>query len=192
MNLLYKDKVGRPPPGTTETQSTSATGNLNPDGFDNEPEESKCTEIDFHDLYYKYANQQNEQMREVAASCLHEGFLLASPMEDIKKLQMTFLELLEEDNKEIILALVPNMKTLIERYINEHALSLLPDEAPRDNDTTPTKNFALGHSNTFGARNDFGSINRKYELPGGPSKGFKKLTSMNVGAMEAQEDRVSG
>ena len=25
-NLLYKDKLGRPPPGTAATQSTSATG----------------------------------------------------------------------------------------------------------------------------------------------------------------------
>ena len=66
-------------------------------------------------------------MRTVAASCLHEGFLLASPMEDIKKLQMTLLELLDEENKDIILALVPNIKTYIDRFCNDWALSLHPD-----------------------------------------------------------------
>ena len=80
-------------------------------------------------------------MRTVAASCIHEGFLLASPMEDIKKLQMTFLELLEEDNKDIILALVPNIKTLIERFCNEHAMSLLPDPIETGGGATPPKNF---------------------------------------------------
>ena len=48
-------------------------------------------------------------------------------MEDIKKLQMTLLELLDEENKDIILALVPNIKTYIDRFCNDWALSLHPD-----------------------------------------------------------------
>lgn len=48
-------------------------------------------------------------MRTITAACLHEGFLLATPMESIKKLQMTLLELLEEDSKDIMLALIPNI-----------------------------------------------------------------------------------
>jgi len=62
-------------------------------------------------------------MRAVAASCLHEGFLLATPMENIKKLQMALCELLEEDNKDIILALLPQMRTLISSYSNEHTIN---------------------------------------------------------------------
>ena len=65
----------------------------------------------------------NEEMRTIAASCLHEGFLLASPTEDIKKLQMTLLELLDDETKEIMLALIPNIKILIERYMNEASLN---------------------------------------------------------------------
>jgi hypothetical protein len=62
-------------------------------------------------------------MRVVAASCIHEAFMLTSPLENIKKLQMTLLELLEEENKDILLALIPNIRTLIERFSNEHAIN---------------------------------------------------------------------
>jgi hypothetical protein len=184
--------VTKPPPGTAETQSTSATitvGQL-PDDTDTEQEEEEYKldiDLDFHDLYYKYANEQSEEMRTMAASCLHEGFLLATPMEDIKKLQMTLCELLEEENKAIVLALLPNIKTLITKYCNEHAISLIIDPTPAG-ENTPTKgNFGMiQHSNTGNAFiskiNDFSSLQRKYEMI--PSKasaagGFKKLTSMN-------------
>ena len=130
-------------------------------------------------------------MRTVAASCIHEAFLLASPMEDIKKLQMTLLELLDDDNKEIILALVPNIKVLIERFCNDHSLSLHPDpvQPGEANDTTPTKNYMLHSANTFGT-NFGGGLNRKYgDLPGTTgNKGFKKLTSLNVGAAQDQPE----
>lgn len=43
-------------------------------------------ELDFQDLYYRYANEQSEEMRTITAACIHEAFQLARPMEDIKKL----------------------------------------------------------------------------------------------------------
>lgn len=48
-------------------------------------------------------------MRTITAACLHEGFLLATPMENIKKLQLTLLELLDEDSRDIMLAIIPNI-----------------------------------------------------------------------------------
>ena len=138
-------------------------------------------------------------MRTVAAACLHEGFLVTSPMEDIKRLQQTLCELLEEDNREIILALNPNIKTLVERYCNDHALSLLPDPKEANGDNTPTKGsgaaggFALAHSNTLGSKligNDFSSLHRKIEISTGKQfgGGFKKLPSahnLHVGSNAA-------
>ena len=128
-HMLYKDKIGRQIPGTALTQSTNATGSIPVNLLDGEEdvEESKVIDINFQDLYYKYANEQNDEMRIVAASCLHEAFQLSAPTEDIKKLQMTLLELLEEDCKEIMLALIPNVKILIEKFCNENALNKLPD-----------------------------------------------------------------
>jgi len=46
-NLLYKDRLGRPPPGTAETQSTSATHTVNQDNGDDDEEERKVIDIDF-------------------------------------------------------------------------------------------------------------------------------------------------
>ena len=185
-NLLYKDRLGRPPPGTAETQSTSAThtGNQENGDLDDDQEERKVIDLDFQELYYKYSNEQNEEMRIVAASCIHEGFLLASPLENIKKLQMTLLDLLEEENKDILLSLIPNIKILIERFCNEHSINQLPDPVPAG-DNTPTKGFPLAHSNTLGNKmigNDFSSLHRKYEIGKGSGfggGGFKKLPSMN-------------
>jgi hypothetical protein len=85
-NLLYKDKVGKLPPRTAETQSTSATTHARIDIDDDNEFKTLDTDLDFQDLYYKYANESSEEMRIVAAKCLHEGFLLASPTEDIKRL----------------------------------------------------------------------------------------------------------
>lgn len=121
----------------------------------------------------------------MAASCLHEGFLLATPMENIKKLQMAMCELLEEDNKDIILAILPHMHTLIKSYSNEHTIIQVPDPTPTD-ETTPTKGFGLAHSNTFGGKmNDFPTVSRKYDV-NPKSSGYKKLTSMNVGALVSE------
>ena len=42
---------------------------------------------------------------------------------------MTLMELLEEENKDILLAIIPNIRTLIESFCNEHAINQLPDSA---------------------------------------------------------------
>lgn len=172
---------------------------------DNDQEERKVVDIDFHELYYKYSMDQNEEMRVVAASCLHEGFLLALPHENIKKLQMTLLELLEEENKDILLALIPNTRTLIERFCNDHAMNQLSDHAQGNNgDSTPTKGYPLAHSTTVGNKllgNDFSSLHRKYEQGGkgqgygNTGAGFKKLPSMQFVAAQQNEpaqDEMSG
>jgi len=53
-NLLYKDKVGRLPPGTAATQSTAAetSGVDEAEGSHDGAEECKTVELDFQDLYY--------------------------------------------------------------------------------------------------------------------------------------------
>mgnify|MGYP001626682016 CR=1 FL=1 len=84
-------------------------------------------------------------MRTITAACIHEPFLLAQPMEDIKKLQVTLLELMEEDHKDIMLALIPNTRVLTEKFCNEHAMSQIPDQNKDNGDNTPpTKNNNYG------------------------------------------------
>ena len=99
---------------------------------------------------------------------------------------MTLLELLEEDSRDIMLALIPNIRTLIERYCNEHVLSLLPDAPEPKGDNTPTKgNYGLAHASSLDRKflgGDFGALHRKYELGSGKgfgsSSGYKKMPTM--------------
>lgn len=100
-HALYRDKV-KAPPGTAATQSTQVTETPNGEEVKFEEEFGSAEEIDFQDLYYQYANKQNIRMREITASCVHEAFKLVNDTEDIRKLQMTVLELLSEDNKTVI------------------------------------------------------------------------------------------
>lgn len=104
---------------------------------------------------------------------------------------MTLLELLGEDNKEIMLALIRNIRTLIERFCNEFAVSQVPDQVDKTAEDTPTKGYpGLMHSNTIGNRfttNDFSSVHRKYELNAGGRGGFKKLPTMQLGIHPADQ-----
>ena len=150
-NLLYKDAVSKPPPGTAATQSTATTGPaVAPEhGIDLEEDgEFKATEIDFFDLYYKYGTEASEEMRAITAACLHEAFKLAAPTEDISKLQMTLKELLEEDSTQVILGLARNIDVLVRNFCNEHVLAQVPDPVPPAEDSTPTRGFGLLHSHT--------------------------------------------
>lgn len=100
---------------------------------------------------------------------------------------MTLCELLEEDQRDIILALIPNIRTLIEKYCNEHGLNKLPDP-PSNGDTTPNGSHQLTHANTvqggkFQGQTDFSSMQRKYEI--NPKQGFgggyrKMPTNLNL------------
>ena len=52
------------------------------------------------------------------AACLHEGFKLTGEDEDCKKLQVTFCELLEEENKTVASKLAEHIDVIIKRYAN--------------------------------------------------------------------------
>ena len=67
-------------------------------------------------------------MREITAACLHEGFKLSKDSDDIRKLQLTLLELLQDDNKTVIQALIDNLNEVISRYCNTHAQNLVQDQ----------------------------------------------------------------
>lgn len=70
------------------------------DGEEEEP--SRDDDLDFQDLYYKYAQEQDPEMRVMAAACIHEPFQVIGPSDDISKLQLTVHELLEDVDREVI------------------------------------------------------------------------------------------
>ena len=69
--------------------------------------------------------------------------------------------------------MIPNINTLIKRFINENSLSQVQDQ--RAGDLTPPKNsMGLQHQSSTKVNNDFGSANRKYEQKNFAGTGFKK------------------
>jgi len=60
-----------------------------------------------------------------------------------------------------MLALIPNIDTLIKKFANEHSIAQLPD-VPSVGDSTPTVSYSsLTHSNTMGSKlinGDFSSL----------------------------------
>ena len=79
---------------TADTESTQVTDTANVEENKFDEESKPPEEIDFHDLYLQYANKQSLEMRVITASCVHEGFKLTKETDDIRKLQLTTLELL--------------------------------------------------------------------------------------------------
>lgn len=70
-------------PGTAETTSTSIQNtHENDDLLDSEEVKQGTLDIDFHGLYYKYANDQNIECRKTVAAALHEAFKLTNDDED--------------------------------------------------------------------------------------------------------------
>ena len=88
-------------------------------------------------------------MRETVASCLHEGFKLTTDHEDIKKLQVTFCELLEEENKTVAAALASHIDVIIVKYANAHAISQVKVADPGDSPSNAADKYSFQHSNTI-------------------------------------------
>ena len=96
-------------------------------------------------------------MRETAAACLHEGFKLSTESDDTSKLRQTALELLEDNQRGIMVALNQNIDVIISKYCNMHHLSTIQKEEKADKSpavggmTNQTKSFAYMHSMSAGA-----------------------------------------
>ena len=91
-------------------------------------------------------------MREITAACLHEGFKLTKDSDDIRKLQLTLLELLQDDNKTVIQALIDNLNEVISRYCNTHAKNQVQEQLiMKDDDDKNLMAGAVGimHSKTL-------------------------------------------
>lgn len=83
------------------------------------------------------------------AACLHEAFQMTTDQEDIKKLQNTFCELLEEENKTVAAALAAHINIIIVKYANQYTVSQVTDEP----DPSPSeKDLPFCHSNTLGGK----------------------------------------
>ena len=128
-------------------------------------------------------------MRETVGRCLHEAFKMTSEQEDIKKLQNTFCELLEEENKTVAAALAEHIDIIIIKYANQYTVSQVKDEP----DASPSeKEFGFNHSNTLGGKIsqlDFTSAAKSNKPTGGLKK---QATFQNVIGKEEDSETSRG
>lgn len=79
-------------------------------------------DIDFNELYLRFANDDSLKIRETIACSLHEAYKMMGSEQDTTKLRQAFHDLLAESEKSVSIALTKNVDKILELYANEHAL----------------------------------------------------------------------
>ena len=59
----------------------------------------------------------------MAATCLHESFLLVSDFEDTTELRDTFVVLLQDDSTDVMTAITLKLDVLIAKFCNQHTIA---------------------------------------------------------------------
>ena len=81
-------------------------------------EDDDLENFDFNAQYFTLAQERDDNTRAVIASCLHEAFMLTDDLQDATSLRDTLHELLMDETKVVIMALVPKLDKLIGLYCN--------------------------------------------------------------------------
>ena len=78
--------------------------------------------INFQELWLKFIEDENQDIKLCAASSLHEAFKTIESEEDISNYRKAFIKLIVDNNRDIILLMNKNLDTLIEMYGNKHTI----------------------------------------------------------------------
>lgn len=113
-HLLYKDVV----------KQLSLDDNL----LSTEEGKDNPFDLNFHELYQKFAESENVEIREVLAACIHEPYKIRTDDEDMSNLHDIVCDLMEDTERSVACALAPNLCTIISLYSNSHSLAELPDD----------------------------------------------------------------
>ena len=82
----------------------------------------KELEISFQDVYLKFSEDEEFEIRRCAAASLHEAFVITEDEEDISKLRQCFISYILDNNRDILLLLNKNLATIIKKYGNSHTI----------------------------------------------------------------------
>lgn len=77
--------------------------------------------FNFHEAYCTFAQDSNDDIRMLAATSLHEGFLKCGDLQDNSILRDTLNVLLQDENMDVMTAVTLNLDIMIKRYINRQA-----------------------------------------------------------------------
>lgn len=124
-------------------------------------------DINFSEIYQQFLGDEEQAIRECAASSLHEAFLLVDENEDSSKLRECLFDLLQDCSKPMMQSLNKHLVPLIEKYANKHLLETFAAESasePKEAETTsitmiPKKGAAVPGKTKKKNQNDLKSNN---------------------------------
>lgn len=76
-------------------------------------EYEKELDISFQDVYLKFSDDEDFDIRKCAAASLHEAFKITDDEEDISKLRQCFINYILDNNRDILLILNRNLASII-------------------------------------------------------------------------------
>jgi len=82
----------------------------------------KEMDISFQDLYLKFSEDEDHEIRKCAACSLHEAFKIIEDEEDTSKLRQCFINYILDHNRDILLDLNKNLSIIINKYGNAHTI----------------------------------------------------------------------
>ncbi len=102
-------------------------------------------QMDCHELYVHFSTAESDLLikKSVAAS-IHQAFLLSSQEENTMKLRDCVKVLLEDQDKEVVRAMVEHLDVTIQHYSNEQAVKTYFVVSPK---STTTKNRKISTTN---------------------------------------------
>ena len=103
----------------------SSTGRHNTndeESKDDEIESLGPTAFDFTSAYYQFTKDANTQVRILTASCLYEAFKVSTENEDTTLLRDALHEVLEDECTDVLVTIITNLETIINKYANSHAV----------------------------------------------------------------------
>jgi hypothetical protein len=105
-------------------------------------------DLDFNELYLRFAKEEDPFIVKAIAASIHEAFRITTDTEDSQKLRDAFKYLIEMNNRDIIPVLIENLDVSLLKYCNEHAVKTyapvmggLKEEAPKEDQQFPLKKY---------------------------------------------------
>ena len=136
--------------------------------------------IYFQDYYFKFSEDESEEVKLCAARSLHEAFKIAEDDDDISSLRRCFVDFLTEEEKEIQYIMNDNLSTIIKKYCNKNTMDTFKGRTPyidSSNSDSESKeqspNVQAGHKTT----NEFPNI-AELQLKGKKTSLHKKNNSI--------------
>ncbi len=91
---------------------------------------NKESGFSFQDIYYKFSEEDDFDMRYCAASSLHEAFKNLDDDEDTSKIRQCFINYILDNQREILLLINKNLNTIILKYCNDHTIKNFKGRTP--------------------------------------------------------------